>query len=205
MRIKIDEIKKLDKYLSNLSDSGEDFKALILKLVYELKDLEKVSKLSGVAVSTIYEWVRKWNKCKEMSLENFRGVGGGRKHKLTMEERNQLKKELSSRSYWTTKEVIKLTEDLFNVSYSISQIRRILRNFGMNLSKPYPLDYRRPDNADDILEERLRQAYVQLAKNGISNNDVAIGMLDESSPQTTANTVRVWSFGKVKVKKTLQK
>ena len=204
MRIQVDEINKLDKYLSSTNDNGEDFKALVLKLVYELEDLEKVSKLSGVAVSTIYEWVRKWNKCKEMSLENFRGVGGGRKRKLTREERDQLKEELSSREHWTTKEVIKLIADLFNVSYSLSQIHRILRDFGMTLCKPYPLDYRRPDNADNILEERLRQVYEQLAKEGISNSDVAIGMLDESSPQTTANTVRVWSFGKPKLKKTPQ-
>jgi hypothetical protein len=28
------------------------------------------------------------------------------------------------------------------------------------------------------------------------NNDTVIGFLDESSPQTTANTVRLWSFTK---------
>ena len=34
---------------------------------------------------------------------------------------------------------------------------------------------------------------------------MAIGFLDEASPQTTANTVRVWSFGKPKIKKNTTK
>ena len=37
---------------------------------------------------------------------------------------------------------------------------------------------------------------------GYKSEEIAIGFIDESSPQNTANTVRVWSFDKPHIKKT---
>jgi transposase len=76
----------------------------------------------------------------------------------------------------------------------------------MNFSKPYVKDYRRPDNAEEILEGELRLTYKYLTEaKGYSLDDIAIGFVDESSPQLTANTVRVWSFGQPKVRENTQK
>ena len=68
----------------------------------------------------------------------------------------------------------------------------------MHFSKPYPVDYRRPDNAEEILENQLQTIFSLLKKKGLKAEDIAIGFIDESSPQNTANTVKVWSFGKAK-------
>ena len=85
---------------------------------------------------------------------------------------------------------------------SEDQVRRILKEkLGMHLSKPYPQDYRRPENAEEILRGRLDVTMRELEKKGYTLDDIAIGFIDESSPQNTANTVRVWSFDKPHIKK----
>jgi hypothetical protein len=66
----------------------------------------------------------------------------------------------------------------------------------MHFSKPFPRDYRRPDDAEELLTQDLRKAFEALAAQGCRKNDIAIGLVDESSPQNRANTVRVWSFEK---------
>ena len=57
----------------------------------------------------------------------------------------------------------------------------------MNHAKPYPHDYRKPKNADDILKKKLNENL---------ENIPIIGFLDETSPQTTANTQKLRSLGK---------
>lgn len=71
----------------------------------------------------------------------------------------------------------------------------------MMCSKPYPIDYRMPDDAEEILEKHLKEVFEELQQKQVAPQDIAIGFLDESSPQNRANTVRVWSFKKVKIKK----
>ena len=68
----------------------------------------------------------------------------------------------------------------------------------MHFSKPYPIDYRRPKDAEALLENQLDLTFSLLKEKGLRTEDIAIGFIDEASPQSTANTVRVWSFGKVR-------
>ncbi len=70
-----------------------------------------------------------------------------------MEHIAKLKSELKKKEYWTTKEVKVQIKEKFGVEYSDDQIVRILRNkLKMHFSKPFPVDYRRPEDADAILE-----------------------------------------------------
>ena len=71
----------------------------------------------------------------------------------------------------------------------------------MNFTKPYPKDYRRPANAEEVLAGNLETVMRLLKEKGLKEEEIAIGFADESSPQLTANTVRVWSFGKVEITK----
>lgn len=122
-----------------------------------------------------------------------------------MEQKQGLREKLRAKEYWTTKEIRVVIKEEYGIEYSYEQISRILRHFGMRLQKPYPQDYRRPEEAQEILENQLRVTFELLLKDGIEPEEIAIGMLDESSPQTTANTVRVWSFEKVRIKKNTTK
>ncbi len=66
----------------------------------------------------------------------------------------------------------------------------------MKFSKPYSKDYRRPDNAEQMLAKQIELTYRYLIEvKNYSFKEIAIEFADETSPQLTANTARVWSFG----------
>lgn len=134
-------------------------------------------------------------------MRGKRGEGGGGKPRLTEEQKRELRGFVQTREYWTTEGIRELIKEKFNTRYSQQQVRRILRDFGMILSKPYPQDYRRPQEAERILQQRLAEEFGKLESEGIRREEIGIGFVDESSPQNRANTVRLWSFGKVRIKK----
>jgi transposase len=149
-----------------------------------------------ISIRTGYLWLNEWNKKGYEGLDpNF---AGGRPSKLTEEQKQQLKEKLS-KGNWLTKQVRALIKKDFGISYSIRQVIRILRELGMNYAKPYVLDYRKPDNAEGILKESIKEVVKELP------DDTIIGFMDEARPQTTDNRQRVWSFGKPKVKKNITK
>lgn len=127
MRKEIKNQEQLERYLASREKSC-DLKALVLKMVVKIGDVKEVSQLTGIALSTIYEWIKQWNKRGE--LESHRGEGGGRKAKLSEENREKLKKLLEGKEGWTTKEVKELIEREFGVRYTSHWVRRILRKLG---------------------------------------------------------------------------
>jgi len=197
-KVQVCNPERLEEYMSG-SDHGEDFKALVLKLVEKIGDVKKVAQMTGVPRSTIYQWIALWNERGD--LTNRRGQGGGRKAKLSSQERAQLKARLEAKEAWTLKEVRALIEREFGVTYSEDHLRRLLRGLGMRYVKPYPVDYRRPAEAEALLKKRLRQVFEELQAQGIREEDIALGFVDETSPQNTANSQRVWSFGKPRLRK----
>ena len=66
----------------------------------------------------------------------------------------------------------------------------------MNYQKPYVNDLKRQKDAEDILK-RLNRA-------GLSK-EVVLGFFDESSHYPNANTARLWSFGKLRLRKNTAK
>lgn len=64
MRVIVEEPEKLEKYLEK-REKATEVKALILKMVVELKDIKQVAKIVGVTEQTIYEWIEEWNKKKK--------------------------------------------------------------------------------------------------------------------------------------------
>jgi len=158
---------------------------------------EKASDICGLSMSTGYVWIRKWN------AEGYEGLKDketrtGRPPRLNNENMTKLKEILKSKAYWTTKEVVMEIKAQFDVDLSEDQTIKILRNkFQMLFSKPYPMDYRRPENAEELLDNQLDLVLSLLKEKGIEEEEIAIGFIDEARPQNTANTVNVWSFEKV--------
>ncbi len=114
----------------------------------------------------------------------------GKPPKLSEEGIERLKELLKDKPYWTTKQVRILIKEKLGVEYSEDQVVRILRDkIGMKFSKPYPKDYRRPEDAEQVLENQLELTFSLLREEGIKPEDIAIGFIDETSPQNTANTV----------------
>jgi len=72
-KIAIDEPARLDRFVKSFGAShSEDFKGLVLRLVESGQSLESVSALSGVSLSTLYDWVKDWNEKRDWLREPSR-------------------------------------------------------------------------------------------------------------------------------------
>ena len=60
---------------------------------------------------------------------------------------------LKAKDLWYLGDIVDLIRTKFNVEYSERQVRRILKSFKMNHAKPYQIDYRKPDDADEKLKK----------------------------------------------------
>jgi transposase-like protein len=63
-RVIISEPERLERFMNSFQENhSEDFKALALHLISN-SDIITVSKQTGVAESTLYDWQSDWNKKK---------------------------------------------------------------------------------------------------------------------------------------------
>ncbi len=144
--------EELQRRIKSLEKDVKVLKRLyFIKYRYEGVAVEDAAKRVGISKPVAYIWQDRWNK------EGYEGLkpkfAGGKPSKLSGDQKELLKKILNNRDDWTTEEIKKLISKEFMVEYSLKQIRIILRQFGMKLAKPYPHDYRRPDDAEEILKK----------------------------------------------------
>jgi len=187
--------QEVASYLRKEKDPEVKVKLIFLNLLISHKmDIKRASEAVGIGLATGYKWLQRWND------EGYKGLlrradKGGRPPRLGISDLERLKSLLKGRPYWTTSEIRELIRKEFDVSLSESQVRRILKGkLQMHLLKPYPEDYRRPEEAESILAQDLEDLFQSLEEAGYKRGEVALGYVDESSPQPTANTVRVWSW-----------
>ncbi len=145
-------VEELLKRIKSLEKDAKVLQRLyFIKYRYEGVSVEDAAERVGISKPVAYIWQDRWNK------EGYEGLkpkfAGGKPSKLSEDQKEQLKNILNKRDDWTTDEIKKLISEEFMVEYSLKQIRIILRKFGMKLAKPFPHDYRRPDNAEEILKK----------------------------------------------------
>jgi transposase len=178
---------------------------IFIRSLYAGEKVEKAAKELGRCKVTGYLWLSRWNEHGLQGLEPV--FGGGRPAKLSSAQREELKQKLQSRNHWTAKEARQLIKDEFGQDYHPVSVSRILHSLGMRYGKPYPRDYRRPDDAEAKLKLSLKYALEklddlesqELGQIQEVQEGVVVGFLDECSPQSCANTVRVYSFGKAMI------
>ena len=144
--------EELQKKIKSLEKDVKVLQRLyFIKYRYEGVAVEDAAKRVEISKLVAYIWQDRWN------IEGYEGLkpkfAGGKPSKLSDDQKEQLKKILNKRDDWTTDEIKKLISEEFMVEYSLKQIRIILRKFGMKLAKPFPDDYRRPDDAEEILKK----------------------------------------------------
>jgi transposase len=196
-RLFVDRKEELQRHLEAEKDPKVRLKLVFLNAFSRFApQLEELCQAFDIATSTGYWWIRTWNREGYPGIRE-EGKRTGCPPKLDEWDIAYLRTLLQERPYWTTQEIRELIKTEFGVEYSPDQVVRILRKrLKMHFSKPFPQDYRRPDNAEERLIQDLRKAFEALAARGCRKEDIAIGFVDESSPQNRANTVRVWSFEK---------
>lgn len=173
---------------------------IFIRTVYDGEPAQKAANKLGRCRATGYFWLKRWNN---QGIDKLKPTfKGGRPPKLSSNQKEDLKRKLESKGNTTTKEARKLIRDEFSKNYSVDSVTRILRSLGMRYAKPYLRDYRRPNDAELRLKSAVDASMEKLVDIE-AQKSVLVGFLDECSPQSCANTARVWSFGKaVSVKDT---
>jgi putative transposase len=127
-----------------------------VKNLYQGDTREQAGRRVGISRSTTRRWAHAWN---DAGVEGLRpSFGGGRPPKLTQAQFDELCKILEDGQPWTPRAIHALIEDRYGVTYHPAHFSRKLRAAGMKYAKPRPMDPRRPDNAEELLAERLAQA-----------------------------------------------
>jgi transposase len=164
-----------------------------IKNLYAGDTLKEAAWRVGVDPSAVSRWTDDWN---EHGVDGLRpSFGGGRPPKLSDQQQDRLKRVLAEYQPWTTTEVKRLIEEAFDVSYSERHISRLLRTFDMTYAVPRPKAPERPDDAEEILDERLQEALDELTADEdddlVTDGGVVVGFLDEAWPQPTDNRRRL--------------
>jgi len=147
-QVNLDELNSL---ITHEKNSRVLKKLYFVKFRYLGDSVEVAATKLGVTKKTGYYWQEDWNKGGYAAL--MPQFCGGRKSKLTDEQIVELRSLLKEKDYWTTKGVLELIKEKYSVQYSQKQVGVILHSFNMYHSKPYVLDYRRPENAEEILKK----------------------------------------------------
>ena len=192
-------VKELRRLIRLEKDKRVHERLLFIHHLYMGASVPDACEFMCIALQSGYNWLKAWNQAGYTGLKPR--FGGGRPPKLTPEHREMLREALGSKDHWLIGEVRDLIARRFNVEYSQRQVTRILRELGMHYYKPYPEDSRRPENAEEVLQERLDEALRKVEGKG----DVVLGFLDESRPQTTDNRQRFWGFGKKRMTRNTSK
>jgi putative transposase len=154
-RIQINKLMNVEELNRKIETLEKDVKILkrlyFIKFRYDGDSVEKAAKKLGITKRIGYIWQDRWND------NGYDGIipqyAGGRPPKLSQRQKNELEQLLSKKENWTTKDVKDLISEKFNVEYTLKQIYIILRDMGMNFAKPYPHDYRKSSDAEEMLKK----------------------------------------------------
>jgi len=83
---------------------------------------------------------------------------GARPPKLDEDEQDELVEMLRDGQPWKSQEIQHLLQEELGVSYSPNYLGTFLRELGLSYAKPRPKRPHRPENPDEILEERVDDA-----------------------------------------------
>jgi len=152
-----EEILSLEKMIKKEKNPKVKDRLRGIFLLKKNYNRSEVAEMLGVTERTLYNWEYRYNK------QGYEGLQSkpipGRDTFLDDSDMKKLKGLLEKREYWTSKEVQLLIKEEFNRVFVPRHIPRILRKIGMHCAKPYVNDYRRPDDAEQILKKDFRRRH----------------------------------------------
>ena len=143
-------IEELNRKIKSVEKDVKILKRLyFIKFRYNGDSVEKASEKVGVTKRIGYIWQNRWNeKGYERIIPRY---AGGRPSKISEQQKKELEQILRRKENQATKKIKDVISREFSVDYSLKQIYVISSDMGMNFGKPYPRDYRRPLNAEEML------------------------------------------------------
>ena len=157
-KLEKNEIKLLEKYLKEYKQAHNIYMRILAVRMVKL----------GQSRTSVGEYIRKDRKTVGNWVKAYdeQGIDGlipdyskcGTKSKLTDEQLLELKNTLTDpNESYTLKDVKKLIEMEFEVTYSDKQVWEIVRKkLGLNYHKPFIIYNEAPDDTDDILLKKRR-------------------------------------------------
>jgi hypothetical protein len=136
--------------------------------------------------------------------------GGRPPPKLDEDEQEELLELLREGQPWKSQEIQHLLKEEFDVEYHPDYLGKVLRKLGLSYAKPRPKRPSRPENPEEMLDERVDDALDEepndephnkregddedgwiVDKDVCTDGGTVIGFLGESQPQPYDNSRRV--------------
>ena len=214
---------ELDRLQAEADDIKEYKRLTFLKRLYNGATLATAAEDIGISQGTASNWVTRWNEGGLGKLTpNF---GGGRPPKLDETEQQRLVERLREGQPWKKQEIQHLLEEEFEVEYHPNYLPTFLDELGLHYAIPRTKRPDRPENAEEILDERVEYAFDEDAHDDPHNkregdeeeedwetdDDICtdggtvVGFFDISHPQPWDNSQRVYSVDKPHIERPLVK
>jgi len=178
-----------------------------LKNLYYGDSIVEAADREGRSAATGGRWAEAWNKGGLDGL--MPSFGGGRPPKLDEDEQEELLEMLRDGQPWKSQEIQHLLTEEFDVEYHPDYLGKFLRELGLSYAKPQPKRPHRPENPEEILDERVGDALDEDdsphnkqqgddEEGWVVDDDVCtdggtvLGLFDASQPQPYDNSRRVW-------------
>lgn len=151
--------EELDREIDKAQKTDETHlvrRLCFVKNLYNGQTQQEAGEAVGVSQPTSSRWARAWN---QGGVDGLRPrFGGGRPPKLTPAQWDEICTLLKDGQPWTPRDIHALIKNRYGVTYHSTHLARKLRASGMQYAKPRPMDPRSPDDAEEILAERLSEA-----------------------------------------------
>jgi putative transposase len=155
----------LEKQMNDTDDKRSYEHLLAIKLAYDGKTQKEIASALSRSLTTIYHWLNDWNENGLYGI--FPNFGGGRPPHLNTKEMDELYKVITKQKpcdlmdtdhvFWDVELVRKYANTKYDVNYTYSGMWKIVRQkFELNYITPFSKDYRKPDDAVEILKKDLR-------------------------------------------------
>jgi transposase len=199
----------LNRLLTETDEEKVSQRLTFVKRLYKGATLEDAADDVGRSASTGSRWVRRWNKGGlGLLTPNF---GGGRPPKLDETEQAQLLEQLRDDQPWTSQEIQYLLNEEFDVKYHPVYLGKFLKKLGLSRSIPRTKRPSRPDDAEEIVDERVGDALDNddtdephnkrdgdTEEGWVVDDDICtdggtvLGFFDATHPQPFDNSQRLW-------------
>jgi len=125
--VKVSRPETIPKLVQTEQDPSVKLRLAFLHVFNNSKlSFEECCQSFGIATSTAYAWIQRWNEFGITGIRSSDNVGG-RPAKLSDENLKALKSFLKSKEHWTTKEVILLIKEKFSIDISHDRVSVILK------------------------------------------------------------------------------
>ncbi len=151
--------------------------------------------------ATIYNWIALFSKNEWESLKYK--PSSGKKPKLNLDDLAELRDVLETKTpkdidflntdqeYWDIEISLEFINGYFGTDYTYYGVWRVLREkLKFQYTKPYPKNYKRPDNADEILKKKIGDAVNEVLRLK-KNKSFRVVLWDEASFQNKPNTTKI--------------